>query len=86
MNVRCVKRQLKCCGWYNRLVNSSVADKKIIISKTVFVLSVFGTGTTRAVFIVRQLEKQYLGKKRKLHLVSVDLGKAFGRVLRDVEQ
>lgn len=47
--------------------------------------SVPGTGTTGAIFTVIQLQEQYLGRKRKLHFVLVDLEKDFkDRVPREV--
>ena len=39
-----------------------------------------GKGTTDAIFIVRQLQEKYLGKKRELWMAFVDLEKAFDRV------
>lgn len=39
-----------------------------------------GHGTTDAIFIVRQLQKKYLGKNRSLYLAFVDLEKGFDRV------
>lgn len=43
-----------------------------------------GRGITGAVVIGRQLQEQYLGRKRKLYVVLVDLEKAYDRVLRVV--
>ena len=43
-----------------------------------------GKGTTDAIFIVRQLQEKYLGKKRELWMAFVDLEKAFDRVPREV--
>lgn len=45
-----------------------------------------GRGTTEAIFIVRQMQEKYLGKKRKLYFIFVDLEKAFDRVPREVVQ
>lgn len=45
-----------------------------------------GTGTTTAIFIVRQLQDMYLGMKRELYFVFVDLEKMFDRVPRAVLQ
>ena len=43
-----------------------------------------GKGTTDAIFIVRQLQEKYLGKKRELWMAFIDLEKAFDRVPREV--
>ena len=43
-----------------------------------------GRGTTDAVFIVRQLQEKYLGKKKELWMAFIDLEKAFDRVPREV--
>ena len=42
-----------------------------------------GKGTIDAIFIVRQLQEKYLGKKN-LFFVFVDLEKTFDRVPRDI--
>jgi hypothetical protein len=39
-----------------------------------------GRGTTDAIFIVRQLQEKFLGKKQELWMALVDLEKAFDRV------
>ena len=43
-----------------------------------------GCGTTKAIFILRQLQEKYLVKKKDLCFAFVDLGKAFDRVPRGV--
>src|SRR5207244_6962813 len=43
-----------------------------------------GKGTTDAIFIVRQLQKKYLAKKKDLRIAFIDLEKAFDRVPREV--
>ena len=43
-----------------------------------------GRGTTDAIFIVRQLQEKYLGRKRELWMAFLDLEKAFDRVPREV--
>ena len=43
-----------------------------------------GRGTTDAIFIVRQMQKKYLAKKKELWMAFVDLEKAFDRVPREV--
>ena len=43
-----------------------------------------GKGTIDAVFILRRLQEEYLDKEKKLYMCSVDLEKAFNRVLRKV--
>ena len=43
-----------------------------------------GRGTTDAIFVVRQIQEQFLAKKRELWFAFVDLEKAFDRVPRDV--
>ena len=43
-----------------------------------------GRGTTDAIFIVRQLQEKYLGKKKELWMAFLDLEKAFDRVPREV--
>ena len=43
-----------------------------------------GRSTTDAIFILRQLQEKYLGKKRRLYFAFVDLEKAFDRVPRAV--
>ena len=40
-----------------------------------------GPGTTDAIFILRQIQEQYIGKNRILYFVFVDLEKAFDRAL-----
>ena len=42
-----------------------------------------GRGTTDAIFIIRQIQEQFLAKKRELWFAFVDLEKAFDRVPRD---
>ena len=39
-----------------------------------------GRGTTDAIFLLRQLQEKYLGKRKNLYLAFVDLEKAFDRV------
>ena len=41
-----------------------------------------GNGTIDAVFILKRLQEEYLGKEKKLYMCFVDLEKAFGRVPR----
>ena len=43
-----------------------------------------GRGTTDAIFLLRQLQEKYLGKRKNLYLTFVDLEKAFDRVPRRV--
>ena len=43
-----------------------------------------GRGTTDAIFLLRQLQEKYLGKRKNLYLAFVDLEKAFDRVPRRV--
>jgi len=43
-----------------------------------------GTGTTDAIFIVRQIQEKFRAKGKKLYFGFVDLEKAFDRVPRDV--
>ena len=39
-----------------------------------------GSGTTDAMFLIRQLQEKYLSKKAKFYFAFVDLEKAFGMV------
>ena len=43
-----------------------------------------GSGTTDAIFILRQLQEKHLAKNKKLYFAFVDLEKAFDRVPRKV--
>ena len=43
-----------------------------------------GRGTTDAIFILRQMQEKYVGKKRDLFFAFVDLEKAFDRIPRKV--
>ena len=43
-----------------------------------------GSGTTDAIFVVRQLQKKYLAANNRLYMAFVDLEKAFNRVPRKV--
>ena len=43
-----------------------------------------GKGTTDAIFLVRQLQEKYLGKKKKLFFAFVNLEKAFDQVPQDI--
>ena len=45
-----------------------------------------GRGTIDAVFILRQMQEEYLAKQKKLYMCFVDPEKAFDRVLRKVEE
>jgi len=40
--------------------------------------------TTDAIFIVKQMQENYLAKEKKLHFGFVDLETAFNRVMREV--
>ena len=42
-----------------------------------------GCGTTDAIFLVKQLQEKYLGKKKNLYFAFIEL-KAFDRVPREV--
>ena len=42
-----------------------------------------GRGTTNAIFILRQMAEKYREKGRDLHMVFVDLEKAYGRVPKE---
>jgi len=43
-----------------------------------------GKGTTDAILIVRQMQEKFRAKGKKLYFGSVDLEKAFDRILREV--
>ena len=43
-----------------------------------------GRGTTDAIFILRQMQEKYLGKKKDIFFAFVDLKKAFDRIPRKV--
>ena len=43
-----------------------------------------GRGTTDAIFILRQLQKKYLQKKKNIYFAFVDLEKAFNHVPRRI--
>ena len=43
-----------------------------------------GRGTTDAIFILRQMQEKFLGKKKNLYFAFIDLEKAFDRVPRDI--
>ena len=43
-----------------------------------------GRGSTDAIFILRQLQEKYLGKKKDIFFAFVDLEKAFDRIPRKV--
>ena len=43
-----------------------------------------GCGTTDAIFLVKQLQEKYLGKKKNLYFAFIELEKAFDRVPREV--
>jgi hypothetical protein len=65
-----------------RVIEKRVRDKVQIDSMQFGFRS--GRGTTDAIFIVRQMQEKFLGKKRDLWIAFVDLEKAFDRVPRDV--
>ena len=43
-----------------------------------------GKGTTDAIFLVRQVQERFMGKKKTLYFTFVDIEKAFDRVSRAV--
>ena len=43
-----------------------------------------GRSTTDAIYLVRQLQEKYFGKRKKLYFAFVDLEKAFDMVLLNV--
>ena len=43
-----------------------------------------GKGTTDALFILRRMQEEFLGREKKLYMFFVDLEKAFDRVFRKV--
>ena len=45
-----------------------------------------GKGTVDAIFMVRQLQKKFLEKRKDLFFAFVDLEKAFDRVPREVDR
>ena len=45
---------------------------------------IIGKGTIDAIFIARQLQEKYLGKKKNLYFTFVNLERAFNRVPRDI--
>ena len=86
------------CGNYRGLkltdqvlkVEERVLETKCVIILNIVCIdemqfgSVFGMGTTDAIFIVRQLQEKYISVKNPLFFAFVDLEKAFDRAPRKV--
>ena len=64
-------------------VLNSIIRENVVIDEMQFGFMP-GRSTTDAIFILRQLQEKYLGKKKKLYFAFVDLEKAFDRVPRAV--
>ena len=60
-----------------------IIREKVVINEMQFGFMP-GRGTTDAIFIVRQLQEKYLGKRNTLFFVFVDLEKAFDMMPREL--
>ena len=79
-NYRGIKLMAHTLKMYERIIEARLRDETYISEEQFGFMP--GRGTTDAIFILRQVMEKYREKEKELHLVFIDLEKAYDRVPR----
>ena len=79
-NYRGIKLMPHTMKIYERVIEARIRDETIVSEEQFGFMP--GRGTTDAIFVLRQVLEKYREKEKELHLVFIDLEKAYDRVPR----